>query len=183
LPEPQPDGYDAAVEETAMSTMRAIRRAVIGSAIAVAGVTLAAAGSTYYDHGKAVPLSDSYACTQPDMLNDGKLVTIVAFSNGPMDKAAASRADDPCRELGHQVGTKFAVLVELKIKYDGTAYNVQIYDANGTTSRSDPATLKLTTNDGKRIEGTYVSKNASYKTSPDHAYFDLTFALDVAHGK
>jgi hypothetical protein len=100
-----------------------------------------------------------------------------------MDKAAASRADDPCRELGHQIGQKFTTLVELKIKYDGTAYNVQIYDANGTTSRNDAATLKLTKNDGKRIEGTYVSKNGSYKTSADHVFFDLTFALDVAHAK
>jgi hypothetical protein len=155
----------------------------IGSAIVVAGVTLAAAGSTYYDHGKPIALSDSYACTQPDMLNDGKLITIVAFSDGPLDKAAADRADDPCRELGHQVGKKFTTLVELKIKYDGTAYNVQVYDANGTTSRSDPATLKLTKNDGTSIEGTYVSKNASWKKSPDHAFFDLTFALHVAHSK
>src|SRR5215831_17439738 len=149
----------------------------------LAGATLAAAGSVYYDHGKAVQLSDSYACTQPDMLNAGKVVTIVAFSNGPMDKAAASRAADPCRELGHQVGGKFTTLVELKIKFDGTPYNVQIYDANGTTSRNDPAALKLTKNDGRRIEGTYVSKNASNKTSPDHVFFDLTFALDVAHAK
>jgi len=149
----------------------------------VAGITLASAGSVYYDHGTAIALSDSYACTQPDILNDGKVVTIVAFSNGPMDKAAASRAADPCRELGHQVGTAFTTLVELKIKYDGTAYNVQIYDANGTTSRTDPATITLTKNDGKRIEGTYVSKNAAYKKSPDHVFFDLIFALDVTHAK
>jgi hypothetical protein len=166
----------------ALSTIRAVWSAG-AVAMAVAGVMLSAAGSTYYDHGKAIALSDSYACTQPDMLNDGKVVTIVAFSNGPMDKAAASRADDPCRELGHQLGTKFTTLVELKIKYDGTPYNVQIYDAEGTTSRNDPATLKLTKNDGKRIEGTYVSRNASYRTSRDHVFFDLTFALDVAHGK
>lgn len=152
-------------------------------AMVVAGVMLAAAGSVYYDHGTAIALSDSYACTQPDMLNEGKVITIVAFSNGPMDKAAADRAADPCRELGHQVGKKFTTLVELKIKYDGTAYNVQVYDANGTTSRSDPATLELTTNDGKRIAGTYVSKNAAFKKSPDHVFFDLSFALGVAHGK
>jgi hypothetical protein len=166
-----------------MSSMKALRRAGIGIAILAAGMTPAAAGSVYYDHGQAMALADSYACTQPDMLNDGKLVTIVAFSNGAIDKAAAGAAADPCRELVHQVGTKFTTLVELKIKYDGRAYNVQVYDANGTTSRTDPATLTLTKNDGKRIEGTYVSKNASYKTSPDHAFFDLTFALDVAHGK
>ena len=165
-----------------MSRMRVVY-AGAASLIVAAGMTLAAAGSVYYDHGKAIPLTDSYACTQPDMLNDGKLITVVAFANGPMDKAAAARAADPCRELGNQVGTKFSTLVELKIKYDGTPYNVQIYDANGTTSRSDPATLKLTKNDGKRIEGSYVSKNAAWKTSPDHAFFDLTFALDVVHGK
>ena len=50
-------------------------------------------------------------------------------------------------------------------------------------SRSDPATLKLTKKDGASIEGTYVSKNASWKNSPDHAFFDLTFALHVARGK
>jgi hypothetical protein len=80
-------------------------------------------------------------------------------------------------------GTKFTTLVELKIKYDGTAYNVQIYDAKGTTSRNESATLELTKNDGRRIEGTYVSRNASYRTSADHVFFDLPFALDVARGK
>ena len=166
-----------------MPVMRVVRGAGAGGLIVVAGMALAAAGSTYYDHGKAIALSDAYACTQPDMLNDGKTITIVAFANGPIDKAALGRAADPCRELPNQVGTKFTTLVELKIKYDGTAYNVQVYDANGTTARSDPATLKLTKNDGKRIEGSYVSKNGSWKTSPDHAYFDLTFALDVAPGR
>jgi hypothetical protein len=165
-----------------MSSMR-VRGAGVAGVVVVAGLTLAAAGSAYYDHGTAIPLTDSYACTQPDILNAGKLVTIVAFSNGPMDKAAASRAADPCRELGHQVGQKFTTLVELKIKYDGTAYNVQVYDASGTTSRNESATLKLTKNDGTRIEGTYVSKNAGYKRSADHVFFDLTFALDVAHAR
>jgi hypothetical protein len=166
-----------------MSNMGLLCRAAAGSVFLAAGVTLAAAGSTYYDHGKAIPLTDSFACTQPDMLNEGQLVTVVAFSNAPMDKAAAGKAADPCRELASQVGTKFTTLLYLKIKSDGTAYNIQVYDANGSSSRNDQATLKLTKNDGKRIEGTYVSKNASYKTSADHVFFDLTFALDVAHGK
>ncbi len=171
------------VEEAAMSTIRAVWCAAAGSAIVAAGLALAAAGNTYYDHGTPIPLSDSFACTQADILNEGKIVTVVAFSNGPMDKAAAGRAADPCRELGHQVGQKFTTLVELKIKYDGTANTVQVYDANGTTSRNESATLKLTKNDGTRIEGTYVSKNAAYKRSPDHVFFDLTFALEVAHGR
>jgi len=152
-------------------------------AMSIAAALVSAAGSTYYNHGKPVALMDSYACTQDDILNDGKLVTIVAFSNGPMDKAALKAASDPCRELTHQVGKAFTTLVELKIKYDGTPYNVQVYDADGTHSRSDAANLKLTMNDGKRIEGTYATRNASARSSPDTEAFDLTFALDVASAK
>ncbi len=166
-----------------MMFIRPSMTAVVGSAVVATTAALVAAGSTYYDHGKPIALTDSYACTQPDMLNEGKLVTIVAFSNGPMDKAAATAADDPCRALGHQVGKRFKVLVELKIKYDGSPYNVQIYDTNGTSSRNESAALKLTKNDGKRIEGTYVSRDAAYKRSPDHVFFDLAFALDVAHSR
>jgi hypothetical protein len=153
------------------------------AAILMAVGLASAAGSTYYNHGKPVALTDAYACTQNDMLNDGKLVTVVAFSNGPMDKAALKAASDPCRELTDQIGKGFTTLVELKIKYDGTAYNIQVYDADGTHSRSDAANLKLTKNDGKRIEGTYVTRNASAKTSPNTEAFDLAFALDVASSK
>jgi hypothetical protein len=148
----------------------------------VAGLA-SAAGSTYYNHGKPLALTDSFACTQDDILNEGKLITVVAFSNGPMDKAALKAAPDPCRELTHQVGKGFTTLVELKIKYDGTPYNVQVYDADGTHSRNDAANLKLTKNDGKRIEGAYATRNASAKGSPDTEAFDLTFALDVAPSK
>ncbi|HUJ13888.1 MAG TPA: hypothetical protein VL284_08890 [Thermoanaerobaculia bacterium] len=137
------------------------------------------AGSTYYNHGKPVALTDSYACTQDDMLNEGKRITVVAFSNGPMNKAALKASSDPCRELTDQLGKHFNTLVELKIKYDGTPYNVQVYDDEGTHSRSDAANLKLTKNDGKRIEGSYATKNASAKHSPDTEAFELTFALDV----
>jgi hypothetical protein len=152
-------------------------------AVSIAAGLASAAGSTYYNHGKPVALSDSYACTQDDMLNDGKLVTVVAFSNGPMDKAALKAASDPCRELTHQVGKAFTTLVELKIKYDGTPYNIQVFDADGTHSRNDAANLKLAKNDGKRIEGTYATRNASAKSSPNTEAFDLTFALDVAPSK
>jgi hypothetical protein len=154
---------------------------VFGCAMAVS--IAAAAGSTYYNHGTRVALTDSYACTQDDILNDGKLVTVVAFSNGLMDKKALKAAPDPCRELTHQVGKGFTTLVELKIKYDGTPYNVQVFDADGTHSRSDAANLKLTKNDGKRIEGSYETRNASAKRSPDTEAFELTFALDVAPPK
>jgi hypothetical protein len=167
--------------------MRLSRRTVfvLECAMAVSMVTglASAAGSTYYDHGKPVALTDSYACTEADILNDGKLITVVAFSNGPMDKAALKAAPDPCRELRHQVGEDFPTLVELKIKYDGTPYNVQVFDANGTHSRNGEANLELTKNDGKRIEGTYSTRNASAKRSPDTEAFDLKFALDVAPSK
>jgi hypothetical protein len=162
----------------------------------VAGLA-SAAGSTYYNHGKPVALTDSYACTEDDILNDGKLITVVAFSNGPMDKAALKGAPDPCRELTHQVGKAFTTLVELKIKYDGTPYNVQVFDADGirgftgqldgdvdrSHSRNDAADLKLTKNDRKRIEGTYATRNGSAKRSPTTEAFDLRFALDVAPSK
>jgi hypothetical protein len=152
-------------------------------AVSMAAGLAAAAGSTYYNHGKPIALTDSYACTENDILNDGKLVTVVAFSNGPMNMAALKAASDPCRELTHQIGKAFTTLVELKIKYDGTAYNVQVFDAEGTHSRNDAANLKLTKNDGKRIEGTYATRNASAKRSPNTEAFDLTFALDVAPSK
>jgi hypothetical protein len=163
------------------------RRTVLVFACAMAATMAAglasAAGSTYYNHGKPVALTDSYACTEDDILNDGKLVTVVAFSNGPIDKAPLKAASDPCRELAHQAGKGFTTLVELKIKYDGTPYNIQVFDADGTHSRNDAANLKLTKNDGKRIEGTYATRNASAKRSPDTEAFDLTFALDVAPRK
>jgi hypothetical protein len=152
-------------------------------AVSLAAGWVLAAGSTYYNHAKPVALTDSYACTQDDILNDGKLITVVAFSNGPIDKAALKAASDPCQELTHQVGKAFTTLVELKIKYDGTPYNVQVFDADGTHSRSDAANLTLTKNDGKRIEGTYATRNASAKSSPNTEAFDLTFALDVARSK
>jgi hypothetical protein len=139
--------------------------------------------STLYSHGKAIPLVDSYACTQPDMLNDGKLITIVAFTDGAIDKAAVKAADDPCRELTHQVGRNFKTLAELKLKYDGTAYNVQIYDAEGTSSRNGDATLKLTRNDGKRVEGTYIGKDPAKKRAADGVFYDFHFALDVVNMK
>jgi len=152
-------------------------------AVSTAAAPAFAAGSTYYNHGKAVALTDSYACTEDDIFNEGKLITVVAFSNGPMDKAALKAASDPCRELTHQVGKHFTTLVELKIKYDGTPYNVQVYDASGTHSRSDAANLKLRKNDGRRVEGAYATRNASARHSPDTEAFDLTFALDVAPRK
>ena len=152
-------------------------------AVSMAATPAFAAESTYYNHGKPVTLTDSYACTEDDILNDGKLVTVVAFSNGTMDKAALKAAANPCRELTHQVGKGFTTLVELKIKYDGTPYNVQVFDAGGTHSRSDAATLKLTKNDGKRIEGTYATRSASARRSPDTEAFDLTFALGVEPSK
>jgi hypothetical protein len=152
-------------------------------AVSLAAGLSAATSSTYYNHGKPVALTDSYACTQDDILNDGKLITVVAFSNGPIDKAALNGASDPCRELTHQVGKAFTTLVELKIKYDSTPYNVQVFDADGTHSRDDAANLKLTTNDGKRIVGTYATRNASAQRSPTTEAFDLTFALDIAPSK
>jgi hypothetical protein len=153
-------------------------------AIAALGVGVAAqATSTLYTHGKPVPLVDSYACTQPDMLNEGKLVTIVAFTDAPIDKAAVNAADDPCRELTHQVGTKFKTLAELKLKYDGSAYNVQIYDGSGTSSRNGDATLKLVRNDGKHVEGSYVSKDASKKKAADGMFYDFHFSLDIKNMK
>lgn len=152
-------------------------------AISMAAGLASAADSTYYNHGKPVALADSYACTEEDMLNEGKLVTVVAFSNGPMDKAALKAASDPCRELRDQVGKGFTTLVELKIKYDGTPYNIQVFDGDGVHSRNDAANLKLTKNDGKRIEGTYATRNASAKHSPNTEAFDLTFALNVARSK
>ena len=152
-------------------------------AISMAAGLAFAAGSTYYNHGKPVALTDSYACTEDDMLNEGKVVTVVAFSNGPMDKARLKAAADPCRELRDQVGNAFTTLVELKIKYDGTPYNIQVFDADGAHSRNDKADLRLTKNDGKRIEGTYATRNASARSSPDTEAFDLTFALNVAPSK
>jgi hypothetical protein len=152
-------------------------------AVSMAAGLASAADSMYYNHGKPVTLTDSYACTENDILNDGKLVTVVAFSNGPIDKVALKAADDPCRELTHQLGKGFTTLVELKIKYDGTPYNIQVFDDGGTHSRNDAANLKLTKNDGKRIEGAYATRNTSAKRSPDTEAFDLTFALDVAPSK
>jgi hypothetical protein len=152
-------------------------------AVSMVAAPASAAESTYYNHGKPVALTDSYACTEDDILNDGKLITVVAFSNGPMDKAVLKAAANPCRELTHQVGKGFTTLVELKIKYDGTPYNVQVFDAGGTHSRNDAANLKLTKNDGKRIEGAYATRNASAKRSPNTEAFDLTFVLGVEPSK
>jgi hypothetical protein len=151
--------------------------------VSMAAGLASAADNTYYNHGKPIALTDSYACTEDDILNDGKLITVVAFSNGPMDKAALKGAPDPCRELTHQAGKAFTTLVELKIKYDGTPYNIQVFDADGTHSRNDAGNLKLTKNDRKRIEGTYATRDPSARRSPNTEAFDLTFALDVAPSK
>ncbi|MGA8278640.1 MAG: hypothetical protein WB784_10655 [Rhodanobacteraceae bacterium] len=133
-----------------------------------------------YSDGKPIKVVDTYGCSEPDMLNDGRRVTIVAFADGRIDKAAANAADAPCRALAGQVGTTFHTLVEIKLKYDGTVYNIQTYDANGTSSRSGNGTLKLTRNDGKRVEGSFVTDDASRKSAPGGAFYDLHFAVDVA---
>lgn len=151
------------------------------SVLAVACTYARADGaSTVYSDGKPIKMVDTYGCSEPDILNDGKRVTIVAFADGRIDKAAANAADEPCRALTGQVGTTFHTLVELKIKYDGTVYNIQTYDANGTSSRSDRGTLKLTRNDGKRVEGSFVTDDASRKSAPGGAFYDLHFGVDVA---
>ena len=52
----------------------------------------------------------------------------------------------------------FKTVVELKLTHDGTVYNIQMYDAAATTSRSGDGTLKLTKNDGKRVEEARVRR-------------------------
>jgi hypothetical protein len=162
------------------------RREVIVAALLVAGAgawARADTPSTLYTHGKPVPLVDTFGCTEPDMLNEGKLVTIVAFTDGPIDHQAAAADAEPCRALLHQMPRAFKTVVELKLKYDGSVYNIQTYDAAGTTSRSGDGTLKLAKNDGTRVEGSYVSRDASKKRSPDGVFYDLHFAVDVAKAR
>lgn len=155
----------------------AVAVAVVSSAV---GARADGAG-TLYANGKTIALVDTFACTEPDMLNDGKLITIVAFTDAMIDHAAAKADPEPCRALLHQMPKKFQTAVELKLKYDNTVYNIQTYDANGTNSRSGDGTLKLIKNDGKRVEGSFVTKDASKKKSG--WFFDLHFATDVARAK
>lgn len=168
--------------------MRPFRSSVvIGAIIAtlVGAVAVArphaAAPSVFYDHGKTISLVDSFGCAEPDMLHDGKLVTIVAFTDGPIDKAKVSQADNPCSELADGVGSAYKTLVELKLKYDGTVYNVQTIDGNGTTSQSGQGTLTMAHRDAKHVDGSYMTKDASKKKTG--AFFDLHFSVDIVPAK
>jgi hypothetical protein len=161
--------------------MRLSGLAKIGAGVVVVSSVVAARADTpsaLYANGTTIALVDTFACAEPDPLNDGKIVTIVAFTDGAIDHAAAKADRQPCRALLHQMPKRFQTAVELKLKYDNTVYNVQTYDANGTNSRSNEGTLTLIKNDGKRVEGSYATTDTSKKKSG--WFFDLHFAADVA---
>ena len=147
--------------------MRLSRRTVfvLECAMAVSMVTglASAAGSTYYDHGKPVALTDSYACTEADILNDGKLITVVAFSNGPMDKAALKAAPDPCRELRHQVGEDFPTLVE-NPGYLGSAASFR--QASFSRSRRGVIRQRSTRFAGSPVRSSSAGSRPTARSSP-----------------
>jgi hypothetical protein len=135
---------------------------------------------TLYVDGKPLALKDAYAYTHPNTFDKTKQTTTIAFTDAAIDKAEANAATDRERVLHHQVGTKFTTLVELNLDADGGIDNVNTLDGHGSSSVSGSGwyDLKIKRNDGKRVEGSFLSTDKEKRTKG--TFYDLRFALDIA---
>lgn len=143
--------------------------------------------SAIYIDGKATGLVDSYAFAAADAFdhderNKGR--TIVVLTDGAIDKAALRNAQNPLLDLNRQQDDgKFDTIVVLRLLADGKIF-YDIRGDNPSNGLGQPSeVLHLSRNDGKRVEGSYVSKNAQDKKLAGHSFFDFHFALDVAPAK
>jgi len=144
--------------------------------------------SAVYNDGVAYGLADSYAFAAQDEFNHdprnrGRPVLI--FTDLAMNKAALADSDNVLRALNEQHDDgKIKHILILRLLADGKVFiDLRGDEPTYTAMGDDSEVLKLSRNDGKRVEGSYDCKDQNEKRMQGHVCFDLKFALDVARAK
>lgn len=161
--------------------------------LAVSVFAHADAGGTVYHHAAPTKLVSGYAYSVPDAFDPKKQAVVVVLSDTQIDAAAFDAAEDRKEAIDRfllwQPDGK-ATTVTVMIGADKSApveqLGLAILAGEGLHSSASVGSgtyaLDLTRNDGKRIEGSFRTRDVAEKSSPNGDYYDLHFALDVASG-
>jgi hypothetical protein len=175
-----------------MKLMQFVSMGVLSVACSIAW---ADGGGMLYHDGVSVKFTSAYAYAVPDPFDKSKQAVVIVMSDTPMDAATFDAAPDRDRAFSTYMGNSLrdgnSVQITLGPDKDGqvrveqvntrTSTNGEFSSSSGSTMASSYK-LDLKRNDGKRLEGTYLSTRESEKTEEHGQFFDLHFALDVASG-
>jgi|GEM_PF-2342822 len=163
--------------------------------LAAYSVSWADGGGFLYHDGAKVTFTSAYAYAVPDPFDKSKQAVVIVMGDMPIDAATFDAAPDRDRAFSDFMGNSLrdgnSVQITLGQDKDGHVRVEQVNtraSTNGKFSSSSGSTLEssykldLKRNDGKRIEGSYLSTRESEKTEAHGQFFDLHFALDVASG-
>jgi hypothetical protein len=152
-------------------------------------------GGALYHDGLKVTYTSAYAYAVPDLFDKSKQAVVIVMGDRPIDAATFDAAADRDKAFGDFMGNSLrdgsSVQITLGPDKDGNVRVEQVNtreSTNGKFSSSSGSTMEssykldLKRNDGKRVEGTYLSTHESDKTEAHGKFFDLHFALDVASG-
>lgn len=174
--------------------MKILESVLMAALLATCGTACADGGGTLYHNGVAIPLASAYAYAQPDTFEPSKQIIHIVFSTAAIDAAAYDAVEDRDRAFDHTLrwandGKVTTVTLQIGPDKDRPVEGINVvisadgkHDSTSASMGPGMYMLDLKQNDGKRIDGTFRTKDEKRRSSKDDDYFDLHFAVNVASG-
>lgn len=163
--------------------MQAWRLGASALLLATAAAAHAEGGGTFRHEGKSYPLSSAFAYTTADHFDKNRKLVAVTLSDAAIDAATIDAAKDRDDALSTYLRRHKANSVTLELDPSNKDAPLQqfklVMDSYQSAGGMTPGfyTIDLKRNDGKRIEGTFRTKD-----DHDRDGCNVHFALDIVDG-